>query len=270
MVQDRPSSGHKKATRRWLLSKAGDSVEAQDPLGQLHGLIVADGVRRHGNRAPVTGAAVLDAVGHMIGIARILGGHLFHGRTDHLVVDSMTSHTDLGREQRLTLAASRGTALFLATGSRSRGRSQLFSAGVTGNTHGAYRLDALGNGFLGGRMGTASEQGKYCCRSSQNILRNRHLSILIMAIGMRPSAVPGQSGKYTAKAASGKIANHSSDKTPHPPRRPPQPSLTTRHGRKGNPRVSCRAYALVAQLDRVLPSEGRGHRFESCRVRHFL
>ncbi|GGJ07993.1 hypothetical protein GCM10009083_26180 [Halopseudomonas pertucinogena] len=65
-------------------------------------------------------------------------------------------------------------------------------------------------------MGTASEQGKYCCRSSQNILRNRHLSILIMAIGMRPSAVPGQSGKYTAKAASGKIANHSSDKTPHP------------------------------------------------------
>ena len=27
--------------------------------------------------------------------------------------------------------------------------------------------------------------------------------------------------------------------------------------------------APVAQLDRVLPSEGRGHRFESCRVRHF-
>lgn len=26
------------------------------------------------------------------------------------------------------------------------------------------------------------------------------------------------------------------------------------------------AYAPVAQLDRVLPSEGRGHRFESCRV----
>ena len=25
----------------------------------------------------------------------------------------------------------------------------------------------------------------------------------------------------------------------------------------------------VAQLDRALPSEGRGHRFESCRVRHF-
>src|SRR5690554_1287939 len=54
------------------------------------------------------------------------------------------------------------------------------------------------------------------------------------------------------------------------PRRPRQPSLTTRHGRKGNPRVSCRAYALVAQLDRVLPSEGRGHRFKSCRVRHIL
>ena len=27
--------------------------------------------------------------------------------------------------------------------------------------------------------------------------------------------------------------------------------------------------APVAQLDRVLPSEGRGHRFESCRVRHY-
>src|SRR6185312_5452810 len=27
--------------------------------------------------------------------------------------------------------------------------------------------------------------------------------------------------------------------------------------------------APVAQLDRVLPSEGRGHRFESYRVRHF-
>ena len=28
--------------------------------------------------------------------------------------------------------------------------------------------------------------------------------------------------------------------------------------------------APVAQLDRALPSEGRGHRFESCRVRHFF
>ena len=28
--------------------------------------------------------------------------------------------------------------------------------------------------------------------------------------------------------------------------------------------------APVAQLDRALPSEGRGHRFESCRVHHFL
>jgi hypothetical protein len=26
--------------------------------------------------------------------------------------------------------------------------------------------------------------------------------------------------------------------------------------------------APVAQLDRALPSEGRGHKFESCRVRH--
>ena len=29
-----------------------------------------------------------------------------------------------------------------------------------------------------------------------------------------------------------------------------------------------RTYAPVAQLDRVLPSEGRGHKFESCRARH--
>ena len=29
------------------------------------------------------------------------------------------------------------------------------------------------------------------------------------------------------------------------------------------------ASAPVAQLDRVLPSEGRGHRFESCRARHY-
>jgi hypothetical protein len=29
------------------------------------------------------------------------------------------------------------------------------------------------------------------------------------------------------------------------------------------------ADAPVAQLDRVLPSEGKGHRFESCRARHF-
>ena len=28
--------------------------------------------------------------------------------------------------------------------------------------------------------------------------------------------------------------------------------------------------APVAQPDRALPSEGRGHRFESCRVRHFV
>jgi ferredoxin len=28
--------------------------------------------------------------------------------------------------------------------------------------------------------------------------------------------------------------------------------------------------APVAQLDRALPSEGRGHKFESCRARHFV
>jgi hypothetical protein len=31
--------------------------------------------------------------------------------------------------------------------------------------------------------------------------------------------------------------------------------------------MSARGRAPVAQLDRVLPSEGRGHTFESCRVR---
>ena len=29
------------------------------------------------------------------------------------------------------------------------------------------------------------------------------------------------------------------------------------------------SHAPVAQLDRALPSEGRGHKFESCRARHF-
>ena len=33
-------------------------------------------------------------------------------------------------------------------------------------------------------------------------------------------------------------------------------------------RLAAAASAPVAQLDRALPSEGRGHRFESCRVRH--
>src|SRR5215210_6651643 len=33
------------------------------------------------------------------------------------------------------------------------------------------------------------------------------------------------------------------------------------------PALSVKAHAPVAQLDRALPSEGRGHRFESCRVR---
>src|SRR3546814_8377375 len=33
------------------------------------------------------------------------------------------------------------------------------------------------------------------------------------------------------------------------------------------PRRTC---APVAQLDRALPSEGRGHKFESCRVHHLF
>ena len=41
-------------------------------------------------------------------------------------------------------------------------------------------------------------------------------------------------------------------------------------GKPGNPLLTASpAQASVAQLDRVLPSEGRGHRFESCRVHHF-
>ena len=36
------------------------------------------------------------------------------------------------------------------------------------------------------------------------------------------------------------------------------------------PAMTLQHYALVAQLDRALPSEGRGQRFESSRVRHFL
>ena len=43
----------------------------------------------------------------------------------------------------------------------------------------------------------------------------------------------------------------------------PRPRLPLRR-----PPLSRRAHAPVAQLDRALPSEGRGHRFESCRVRH--
>ena len=34
-------------------------------------------------------------------------------------------------------------------------------------------------------------------------------------------------------------------------------------------RLNEASYAPVAQLDRALPSEGKGHTFESCRVRHF-
>ena len=41
-----------------------------------------------------------------------------------------------------------------------------------------------------------------------------------------------------------------------------------RHWRKLARTANRRPLAPVAQLDRALPSEGRGHRFESCRVRH--
>lgn len=54
---------------------------------------------------------------------------------------------------------------------------------------------------------------------------------------------------------------------------PPACSLTSRRARATGLRSLrqspiCLAQAPVAQLDRALPSEGRGHRFEFCRVRH--
>src|ERR1700704_6943602 len=41
------------------------------------------------------------------------------------------------------------------------------------------------------------------------------------------------------------------------------------HCRAGTDRLMTCFSAPVAQLDRALPSEGRGHKFESCRARHF-
>ena len=45
-------------------------------------------------------------------------------------------------------------------------------------------------------------------------------------------------------------------------------SAVKRHWRNAVCTANRRLYAPVAQLDRALPSEGRGHKFESCRVRH--
>src|SRR5690606_38524375 len=124
----------------------------------------------------------------------------------------VAGYAGLGREQCLArIATSRLTCSLT-----SRSGSHCLSAGVTRYTDGTVGLDTLGNRLIGGRLGAASEQGKHGRRSSQNILRNRHLSILIMAIGMRPSTVPGQSAKYTAKPPRGKTASERSDKTPHP------------------------------------------------------
>ncbi len=44
-------------------------------------------------------------------------------------------------------------------------------------------------------------------------------------------------------------------------------SAVKRHWRNAACTANRRLHAPVAQLDRALPSEGRGHRFESCRVR---
>src|SRR5205807_5396185 len=47
------------------------------------------------------------------------------------------------------------------------------------------------------------------------------------------------------------------------PKQPPQGRCRPPANRLNEPN------APVAQLDRALPSEGKGHTFESCRVRHF-
>src|SRR5271154_5920030 len=44
--------------------------------------------------------------------------------------------------------------------------------------------------------------------------------------------------------------------------------LPAETGNRGKPNKI--RYAPVAQLDRALPSEGRGHKFESCRVRQIF
>jgi hypothetical protein len=48
---------------------------------------------------------------------------------------------------------------------------------------------------------------------------------------------------------------------------PPTPRRTVAHGR---PIGYMNRNAPVAQLDRALPSEGKGHTFESCRVRQLF
>src|SRR5690606_29137374 len=155
------------------------SVEGQNPLSQLGSFLVVDSVRRHRDRTPVALGAVLDAVDDMVSIASVLGRHFLQSRTDNLVVNAVAGNAGLGREQRLA----RITTSRLTRSLTSRSSSHGLSAGVTRYTDGTVGLDTLGNRLIGGRLGAASEQGKHGRRSSQNILRNRHLSILIMAIG---------------------------------------------------------------------------------------
>src|SRR5690606_20531833 len=174
-----------------------NSVEGQNPLSQLGSFLVVDSVRRHRDRTPVALGAVLDAVDDMVSIASVLGRHFLQSRADNLVVNAVAGYAGLGREQCLARIATSRLTRSLTSRSSSHG----LSAGVTRYTDGTVGLDTLGNRLIGGRLGAASEQGKHGRRSSQNILRNRHLSILIMAIGMRPSTVPGQLREYTAKPA---------------------------------------------------------------------
>src|SRR5690554_4816872 len=204
------------------------SVEGQNPLSQLGSFLVVDSVRRHRDRTPVTGGAILDAAGDVCSITGILGRHFLQSRTDNLVVNAVAGHAGLGREQRLARIATSRLTRSLDRKSSSHG----LSAGVTRYTDGTVGLDTLGNRLIGGRLGAASEQGKHGRRSSQNILRNRHLSILIMAIGMRPSTVPGQLREYTAKPAYGKTASSFSDKASHPESALNTPKRCRRHGRK--------------------------------------
>src|SRR5690606_28475536 len=178
---------------------------------QLGSFLVVDSVRRHRDRTPVTGGAILDAAGDVCSITGILGSHFLQSRTDNLVVNAVAGHAGLGREQCLArIATSR-----LTRSLTSRGSSHSLGAGVTRYTDGTVGLDTLGNRLIGGRLGAASEQGKHGCRSTHNVLRNRRLSLLSMAIGMRRSTVPGQLREYTVEPAYGKTASSFSEMASH-------------------------------------------------------
>src|SRR5690606_197492 len=87
-----------------------NSVEGQNPLSQLGSFLVVDSVRRHRDRTPVTGGAILDAAGDVCSITGILGSHFLQSRADNLVVNAVAGYAGLGREQCLArIATSRLT-----------------------------------------------------------------------------------------------------------------------------------------------------------------